>query len=112
MARIPAEELERPKAEISVERLVESSGVELKAAGKDLLGRCPFHEHREASLVLTPGKNLWHCFSCQIDFEDLSDLADDIGGKANDIVLVVGDDRLADLQALGQLLLGHPLVFA
>ena len=66
MARIPAEELERPKAEISVERLVESSGVELKAAGKDLLGRCPFHEHREASLVLTPGKNLWHCFSCQI----------------------------------------------
>jgi DNA primase catalytic core len=66
MARIPPEELERLKADISVERLVESSGVELKAAGKDLLGRCPFHEDREASLVVTPGKNLWHCFSCQI----------------------------------------------
>ena len=39
MARIPTEELERLKAEISVERLVESAGIELKPAGKDLLGR-------------------------------------------------------------------------
>jgi DNA primase catalytic core len=66
MARIPTEELERLKAEVSVEHLVTASGVDLKAAGKDLLGRCPFHEDREASLVVTPGKNLWHCFSCQI----------------------------------------------
>jgi DNA primase len=66
MARIPTEELERLKADISVERLVETSGVELKPAGKDLLGRCPFHEDREAALVVTPSKNLWHCFACQI----------------------------------------------
>jgi DNA primase len=66
MARIPDEELERLKAQVSVERLVEGSGVALKAAGKDLLGRCPFHEDREASLVVTPSKNLWHCFGCQI----------------------------------------------
>jgi DNA primase catalytic core len=66
MARIPPEELERLKAEVSVEHLVAALGVELKAAGKDLLGRCPFHGDREASLVVTPGKNLWHCFSCQI----------------------------------------------
>ena len=66
MARIPPEELERLKTEVSVEDLVAASGVELKVAGKDLLGRCPFHEDREASLVVTPAKNLWHCFSCQI----------------------------------------------
>ena len=66
MARIPTEELERLKTEVSVEHLMAASGVELKAAGKDLLGRCPFHEDREASLVVTPAKNLWHCFSCQI----------------------------------------------
>lgn len=58
MARIPAEELERLKAEIAVERLVESAGIELKPAGKDLMGRCPFHDDREASLVITPAKNL------------------------------------------------------
>jgi DNA primase catalytic core len=65
MARIPEAELERLKSEISVERLVEAAGVALKRAGKDLLGRCPFHDDREASLVVTPGKNLWHCFGCQ-----------------------------------------------
>jgi DNA primase len=66
MAHIAAHELERLKAEISVERLVEASGVMLKRGGKDLLGRCPFHEDAEASLVVTPAKNLWHCFGCQV----------------------------------------------
>jgi DNA primase catalytic core len=66
MARIPEGELERLKTQVSVERLVESAGVALRRAGKDLLGRCPFHEDAEASLVVTPAKNLWHCFGCQI----------------------------------------------
>jgi DNA primase catalytic core len=64
MARIPQTELERLKNEVSVERLVEASGVELKRGGKDMLGRCPFHEDDTASLVVSPGKNLWHCFGC------------------------------------------------
>lgn len=66
MPRIPDNEIERLKNEVSVERLVEASGVELKKAGKDMLGRCPFHDDAEASLVVTPGKNLWHCFGCQV----------------------------------------------
>ena len=66
MPRIPDTELERLKNEVSVERLVEASGVELKKAGKDLLGRCPFHDDAEASLVVTAAKNLWHCFGCQV----------------------------------------------
>ncbi len=66
MARIPQAEIERLKIEISVERLVESSGVALRRAGKDFLGRCPFHDDAEASLVVTPAKNLWHCFGCQV----------------------------------------------
>ena len=66
MARIPDIELERLKSEVSVERLVESSGIELKRGGKDLLGRCPFHEDDTASLVVTPAKNLWHCFGCGV----------------------------------------------
>jgi hypothetical protein len=38
MPRIPATELERLKNEVSVQRPVEASGVELKKAGKDMLG--------------------------------------------------------------------------
>jgi len=66
MARIPEAEIERLKSEVAVERLVEASGVALKKSGKDLLGRCPFHEDETASLVVTPAKNLWHCFGCGV----------------------------------------------
>jgi DNA primase len=66
VVRIPDEELERLKAETSLERLVESAGVELRRAGADLVGCCPFHDDREPSLVVSPGKNLWHCMgACQ-----------------------------------------------
>ena len=64
MARIPDAELERLKQEVSVERLVEAAGIELTKSGKDRLGKCPFHADGEASLVVTPGKNLFHCFGC------------------------------------------------
>jgi DNA primase catalytic core len=64
--RIPEADLQRLKEEISVERLVEGAGIELKRSGKDLLGRCPFHADGEPSLVVTPSKNLWHCFGCQV----------------------------------------------
>lgn len=66
MARIAAAEVERLKAEVSVQRLVEGRGVELKKHGADLIGRCPFHDDRTPSLVVSPGKNLWHCLgACQ-----------------------------------------------
>ena len=61
MARIPDEEIERLKREVSVERLVKAAGIELRKHGADLIGRCPFHDDREPSLVVTPSKNLWHC---------------------------------------------------
>jgi DNA primase len=61
MGRIGEEELERLKREVNLAGLVEAAGVELKRHGADLLGRCPFHEDREPSLVVTPEKNLWHC---------------------------------------------------
>jgi len=62
MARIPEAEIERIKREVSLERLVEASGVELKRVGKDLFGRCPFHAPDDTpSLSVTPAKNLWNC---------------------------------------------------
>ena len=66
MARIPDELLRRIREEVPLERLAEGRGVELKRHGADLIGRCPFHDDREPSLVVTPGKNLWHCLGeCQ-----------------------------------------------
>ncbi|WP_145754685.1 CHC2 zinc finger domain-containing protein [Nitrospirillum amazonense] len=36
----------------------------LRRQGKDLAARCPFHEETTASLVVSPEKNLFHCFGC------------------------------------------------
>ena len=66
MARIPDTEIERLKSEISLQRLAERQGIELKRHGADLLGLCPFHDDHEPSLVISPKKNLWHCLgACQ-----------------------------------------------
>ncbi|HMG00011.1 MAG TPA: CHC2 zinc finger domain-containing protein, partial [Gemmatimonadaceae bacterium] len=66
MARIPEAEIERLKSEVSLARLVEAKGVALARHGADLVGRCPFHEDRTPSLVISPKKNLWHCLgACQ-----------------------------------------------
>lgn len=64
MARIPEAEIERLKSEVSVQRLVEAAGLELKKSGQDFTTCCPFHGDDTASLVVTPAKNLWHCFGC------------------------------------------------
>ncbi|MEO8898594.1 MAG: CHC2 zinc finger domain-containing protein, partial [Candidatus Dormibacter sp.] len=66
MARVPEAELARLKAEVSLERLAEAKGVQLRRHGADLLGLCPFHDDHAPSLVISPSKNLWHCLgACQ-----------------------------------------------
>jgi len=57
-------EIERLKSEVSVARLIEAAGIALTRQGKDLAGSCPFHAEATPSLIVTPDKNLWHCFGC------------------------------------------------
>ncbi len=62
MARIPEHEVERLKREVSLVRLVAVAGIELKKhGGANLVGRCPFHDDKTPSLVVTPKTNLWNC---------------------------------------------------
>lgn len=66
MARFTDEVINRIKSEVSLIRLVETSGVELKPHGKDKIGRCPFHDDKTPSLVVSPESNLWNCLgACQ-----------------------------------------------
>lgn len=65
MARIPDSEIERIKQSTDLAALVRSRGVELKKhGGRDLIGRCPFHDEETASFVVSPGKGLYHCMGC------------------------------------------------
>ncbi len=66
MARIPDDQIDRLKTEVSLQRLAEGMGITLKRHGVDLIGLCPFHDDKEPSMVITPKQNLWHCLgACQ-----------------------------------------------
>ena len=66
MSRIPDHEIERLKERVSIVRLVERAGIELRPHGKDRVGRCPFHDDKTPSLIVSPKSNLWHCMgACQ-----------------------------------------------
>jgi len=63
--RIPEDELARLKRETDLAALVRAKGVELKPhGGGHLAGRCPFHDDKTPSFIVTPGKNLFHCLGC------------------------------------------------
>jgi DNA primase catalytic core len=67
MARITEAEIERIKREIDLAELVTSAGVELRAHGDNLIGRCVFHApDNNPSLVVTKSKNLFHCLGCGV----------------------------------------------
>ncbi|EKN87851.1 CHC2 zinc finger domain-containing protein [Leptospira interrogans] len=76
MSNPPRPTLDDLKRTIDLVALIQSYGVELKGHGKNFVGRCPFHEDKTPSFVVTPGKNLWHCMgACQT------------GGSAIDFVM-------------------------
>lgn len=101
MARIPDTEVQRLKDEVAVQRLIESAGVELRKTGKDFAGRCPFHEDDTASLIVTPAKNLWHCFGCQCGGGPIDWVMKLKGISFRHAVELLKDDSALAAEALG-----------
>jgi DNA primase catalytic core len=101
MARIPDTEVQRLKDEIAVQRLVEAAGVVLKKTGKDLAGRCPFHDDDTASLVVTPAKNLWHCFGCGAGGDPIAWVMKLKGVSFRHAVELLKDDSALAAESLG-----------
>jgi DNA primase catalytic core len=66
MARIPNDQLERIKTEVSLLNLVESQGYQPKKQGKDYAVCCPFHDDKTPSCIISPKSNLFNCFGCGV----------------------------------------------
>jgi len=74
--------------------------VELKKSGRNFKGLCPFHQEKSPSFVVSPDRQIWHCFgTCGIGgdvitfkmkwenltfYEALRELADQVGVKLED----------------------------
>ncbi|ATY91953.1 CHC2 zinc finger domain-containing protein [Pectobacterium atrosepticum] len=64
MARFPESELQHLKAAVSLVEVVRSQGRKVVKRGKDVVVLCPFHQENTPSMVISPDKNLYHCFGC------------------------------------------------
>ncbi len=59
-----ADRLQRIKTEIPLERVI-AEYIQLRPSGKNLIGRCPFHDDRTPSFTIYPNTNKYHCFGCR-----------------------------------------------
>lgn len=64
MARIPDSELQHLKAAVPLVDVVHAQGRQVFKRGRDFVVLCPFHEEKTPSCVISPEKNLYHCFGC------------------------------------------------
>ncbi|WP_412936949.1 DNA primase [Lactiplantibacillus plantarum] len=61
--RIPEEKVEQVRSAVNIADFI-GQYVQLKKAGKNLFGLCPFHEEHTPSFSVNEQKQIFHCFSC------------------------------------------------
>lgn len=65
MGLISRETLSRISSAADIVSIV-SRHVALRRSGKNFLGRCPFHPDKTPSFTVSPQKQIFHCFGCQM----------------------------------------------
>ncbi len=63
MSMIAPETLELIRSRLDIVELV-GECVQLSRAGRNMKGRCPFHQERTPSFIVSPERQTFHCFGC------------------------------------------------
>ena len=61
--KIPNEVIDEIRSQTNIVDVV-GQYVQLKKAGKNLFGVCPFHDEKTPSFSVSEEKQIFHCFSC------------------------------------------------
>ncbi|MFA6004017.1 MAG: DNA primase [Elusimicrobiota bacterium] len=64
MALIPDDVLESIRTRVDIVDLVREYVPQLLRAGRNFKARCPFHQERTPSFIVTPERQTCHCFGC------------------------------------------------
>lgn len=64
MALIPADVVDAIKQKVDIADLVGEYVPNMQRAGRNLKARCPFHQERTPSFVVSPERGTFHCFGC------------------------------------------------
>lgn len=125
------DDVEKVKSKLDIVEII-GERIQLKKAGRNFKALCPFHSEKSPSFVVSPERQIWHCFGCQkggdlftfleeyehITFaEALKEAAARAGVKLSTLPLSSEQDRKRDLiyslnhlsaQFYNYLLLSHP----
>jgi DNA primase len=63
VAMVAPETLELIRSRLDIVELV-GECVQLTRAGRNMKGRCPFHQERTPSFIVSPERQTFHCFGC------------------------------------------------
>jgi DNA primase len=98
------------KARLSIFDLV-SEYVELKKAGRNFRGLCPFHSEKSPSFVVSPDKEIAHCFGCgkggdvfafyqEVEGVDFINALKDLGSKVGVQIVEVNKAQVAENKSI------------